>query len=59
MADKEMQRLYLMARFGGYKLHSITCEGYALFTKRGEFIKYCKTLEEVRKKLEELTKEEE
>jgi len=59
MADKEMQRLYLMARFNGYKLHSITGEGYALFTKRGEFITYCKTLEEVRKKLDELTKEEE
>ncbi len=59
MADKEVQRLYLKARFGGYKLHSITGEGYALFTKRGDFITYCKTLEEVREKLNELMKEEE
>ena len=59
MAKAEMQNLYLKARLHGYKLRSITGEGYALFTKRGDFITYCKTIEEVREKLNELIKAEE
>ena len=58
MATAEMQKLYLKARLHGYKLRSITGEGYALFTKRGEFVTFCKTIEEAREKLNELMKEE-